>query len=78
MVEETFIWTEIRKKKKTGKSGHFPKGRGCKSWFFIMSAGTKLKCVFNYCSPNDKKNKNLNVNILSFSRATFTHDLDYK
>ena len=25
---------------KPGRSGHFPEGTGCKSRFFIMSAGT--------------------------------------
>ena len=27
---------------KVGRSFHFPEGTGCKSWFFVMSAGTKL------------------------------------
>ena len=40
---------------KPGRSGHFHEGTGCKSWFFRMSAGTKLKCAFNNSSPNSKK-----------------------
>ena len=37
-----------------GRSDHFPEGTGCMSWFFIMSAGTKLKCAFNNSSVNSK------------------------
>ena len=39
---------------KPGRSGHVPERTGCKSWFFIMSAGTKLKCAFNNSSLNNK------------------------
>ena len=46
-----------RDMEKPGRSGHFPEGRGCKWWFFIMSAGTKLKCATNNSSPISKKNK---------------------
>ena len=40
-----------------GSSAHFPKRTGCTPWFFRMSAGTKLNCVFNDCSPNSKEKK---------------------
>ena len=39
---------------KSGRSGHFSEGTGCKYWCFIMSTGTKLKCAFNKSSPNSK------------------------
>ena len=37
---------------KPGRSDHFPSGTGFTSGFFIMSAGTKLKCAFNNSSIN--------------------------
>ena len=40
---------------KPRRSGHFPEGTERKSWFFIMFADTKLKCVFRLCSANEKK-----------------------
>ena len=33
---------------------HFPEGTDCPPWFFKMSAGTKLKCVFRLSSLNSK------------------------
>ena len=32
---------------KPESSDHFPEGTGCKSLFFIMSTGNKLKCAPN-------------------------------
>ena len=56
MVEDNFLWTEIQRKK-TGRSDHFPQGTGFTSWFFRMSACTKLKSPF-YNSSHKKKKKN--------------------
>ena len=49
MVIEIIIWTDMEK---PGRSDQFPEGTGCMPWFFIMSAGTKLKCAFKLSSPN--------------------------
>ena len=55
MVKETFIRTDMEKPR---TSKDFPQGTGCTSWFFIMSAGTTLKCAFKLSSTkNYKKNK---------------------
>ena len=43
-----------RDMKKPGRSDHFPERTECKSWLFIMSAGTKLKGDFKISSPNSK------------------------
>ena len=43
--------------KKPGRSEDFPQGTGCTSWFFIMSAGTKLNCAFKLSSANNKIKK---------------------
>ena len=37
---------------KSGRSDHFPEGRECTKWFFIMSAGTKSKFALKLSSPN--------------------------
>ena len=42
---------------KPGRSDHFPEGTGCKSCFFIMSPGPKLKCAFINSSPNNNEPK---------------------
>ena len=39
---------------KQGRFDHFNEDTGCKSWFFRMSVGTKLKCALNNTSPNSK------------------------
>ena len=39
----------------SGRSDHFPEGTECTPWFFVMSAGTKLKCALKLSSPNIKK-----------------------
>ena len=52
---------------KPGSSDSFPKGTGCTSWFFRMSAGTKLNCAFNNSAPNNnKKNKEKSKNLAFF------------
>ena len=44
-----------RDMKQPGISDHFPEGTGFTSWFFILSAGSKLKGAFRISSPNSKR-----------------------
>ena len=46
-----------RDMEKPGRSDYFPEETGCKSWFFVISARTKLKCAINNSSQDSKKNK---------------------
>ena len=48
----------------TGGYDHFPEWTGCKSWFFIISAGTKLKCAIKFHSPNCNFKKSNGFNYL--------------
>ena len=48
-----------RDMEKPGKFDHFPEGTGCTLWFFIMSAGTKLKSAISLSSHNNEKKKNI-------------------
>jgi hypothetical protein len=64
-----------RDMEKPGSYVHFPKRTGCTPWFFRMSASTKLNCAFNNSGLNSKKKiKNKKMEILHFSRATFTQE----
>ena len=68
---------------KPGSSDHFPKGNGCKSWFFIMSAGTKLKCAFIICSQIVLKQKIIKCQNLDFFKDYISivlhfYNLDFK
>ena len=56
---------------KSGSSANFPKRAGCTPWFFRMSAGTKLNCVFNNSGPISEKKLNKKMH---FSRATFLRE----
>ena len=55
---------------KPGRFDHFPEETGCKSWFFLMSARTKIKCAINNNSPKSIKKFNEKLN-LAFLRARF-------
>ena len=61
-MDETFIWTEIWKKK-TGSSDDFPKRTGCTPWFFRMSTGTKLKLALDYAPTLLKKKIGKSLNL---------------
>ena len=50
-----FFYFDRYDKKKTERSYHFPEDTGCKSWFVIIYARTKLKCTINNSSPNSQK-----------------------
>ena len=55
---------------KQGRFDHFNEDTGCKSWFFRMSVGTKLKCALNNTSPNSKNTQPKTKKMHSL-RATF-------
>ena len=51
---------------KLGRFDHFPEETGCKSWFFLMSARTKIKCAINNSSPNSIKKLNKKIKFSIF------------